>query len=148
MKPKFEEQQRNFLKRMAKPQSVERTVYFNLKPRHFWEEGLTIIQLREIVIKEKKKRYTAQRIYNAIGDINRFGKKWGLYIRSDYSWIDTKEGKKKEWRYFTPFNKEDVSDEFEKLDDRKFNAKLREESLEYHQKVTIPQEQKLAQIQR
>ena len=101
MKPKFEEQQKRFWKRMNKEKSIERTILTHLKPRHSWEEGLTIEHLRSIIIKEKRRRYTPQRIYMAISDINRFGKKWGIYIKSDYGWLDTDTGKKKEWRYFT-----------------------------------------------
>lgn len=146
MNPKFEEQKRRFEYRIKKEKSIERTIWAHLKPKHSWEEGITIEQIRDIVIKEKKKKYTKNRIYQAISDIDRFGSRWGLYIKSDYGWVDTIEGKKKEFRYFTPIKSNDIEREFSKLSNRKGNVNLREQSLEYHEKVTIPQEQKIEQI--
>jgi len=147
MKPKYEDQQKKFEYRMTKA-SVEKEVHVILKPRHSWETGLSFKSLKDEVERRRKRGFTDQRIYEAVSLLSRYGKRYGIYIKSDYGFVETSDGKKKEFRYFVPENQKDISREEDKLDDKKDIVEQREKSLEYHRKVTIPQELKLAQIQR
>jgi hypothetical protein len=145
MKSKFENQQKIFEYRMTKA-SVEKEVYVILKPRHTWEKGLSSKKLAEEVEKRRKRKYSIKRIYEAISLLTRYGKRYGIYIKSDYGFVDTMDGKKREHRYFVPENKRDLSREEDKLDDRKDIVIQREESLKYFEEITIPHEQKLMAI--
>ena len=55
MKPKFIKQREEYKRRMQKG-GVEATVHAILKPRHSWEEGLTIGRLCAEVMEARKKR--------------------------------------------------------------------------------------------
>ena len=128
--------------------SVEFTIIPIIKPFTSWKNGISFIKLKEEVEKIKKKNYCAGRIYQAISLINRFGKDYGVYLRNEIGEIEVDGKIKMEYRYFVPKEQEDISREKGDLEYRKEIVNLRENHLEHHEKVTIPQEEKLAEIQR
>ena len=148
MGTKFKTPEEKFEYRMGK-HSVEADVILITKPRTSWESGISFLNLKKEIEKMRKKEYCDGRIYEAISLINRFGKDYGVYLRSGYGWIeDINNERKLEYRYFIPTESFDIQKEKGDLDYKKQIINLKEGSLEHHEKITIPQEQKIAQIQR
>jgi len=148
MGTKFKTSQETFEYRMTK-HSVEKEVYVVLKPKKSWKSGLSFNKLKEEIEQRRQRPFCKGRIYEAISLLNRFGKPYGIYIRSGYGHVEDKDNKTKiEYRYFVPTEQFDISKEKVDLEHRKEIIGLKEDHLEHHEKVTIPQEQKLAEIQR
>lgn len=148
MGTKFKTPKEKFEYRMTK-HSVEKEIYVILKPKKSWETGLSFIKLKEEVEKRRHRPFCDGRIYDAISLLNRFGKPYGIYIRSGYGHVEDDDNQRKiEYRYFVPTEQFDISKEKTDLEHRKDIIELKEDHLEHHEKVTIPQEQKLAEIQR
>lgn len=137
--------QEQFEQRIKKDKSVEKQVYVILKPKKSWENGLSFKKLKREVEVYLKKSFCDGRIYTAISLINRFGKPWDMYVRSECKRNDEGDN---EYRYYVPTENYDIQREKRDLDHKKHNIELKEDHLEYHEKVTLPQEQKLAEIQR
>ena len=139
-----------FMNRMNKQWSVERSVILNLRPKRNWEHGLTTDELLKKINSERKrkKEYGKGKIYDSISLINRFGSvDYGIYIASRIGWID-KKNKTTEYRYFNIKELNETDREKRKLDSKKEIVKLKEKNVEYHEKKTIPQEQKIVLLQR
>ena len=149
MGTKFKTQQEKFEYRMTK-HSVEKEVYVILKPKKSWENGLSFKKLKEEIEQRRQRTFCDGSIYEAISLINRYGKRMAVYIRSSHGYIEDDDSNKRkiEYRYFVPKQPEDINDEERDLENRKGIINLKEDHLEYHEKVTIPQEIKLAEIQR
>jgi hypothetical protein len=99
---KFIKQKEYYVRRM-KRNGVEATVFSILKQLHFWEEGITFKNLMKEVKYLRRKDFTDMRVRQAISNHNKFGYIFGIYIKSDYGWLDLDDGKKKkEFRYFVP----------------------------------------------
>lgn len=148
MGTKFKNPQEKFEYRMTK-NSVEKEIYVVLKPKQSWESGMSLIKLKEEIEARRKRTFCEGRIYEAISLLNRFGKPYGIYIRSAYGHVTDENNKNKiEYRYFVPTEQFDISKEKSDLEYRKEIINLKEGNLEHHEKVTIPQEQKIAQIER
>jgi len=146
----IEKRQDRFINAMNKPWSVERSIIINMKPRRTWESGLTVDKLLSLINSERKrkKKYKKGKIYDAISLINRFGTiDWGIYIATRVGWVDD-EKKNTEHRYFNIKEPDETDREKRRLDHKKEIINSKESNVEYHEKVTIPQEQKIAQISR
>ena len=138
-----------FLIRWQKAKSVEKQIYGFIKPRKCWEEGISFEKLKEKVEVSLKKNFCDGTIYSAISSLNRYGKEVSIYIRSDSNWTtDVNNQRKREHRYFVPTENEDISREHRDLEVKKGLINLKTNNLVFHERVTIPQELKLAQIQR
>ena len=62
---------------------------------------------------------------------------------------DNEDNKRKiEYRYFVPKGLPDINDEKRDLDNKEEVVSLKKSHLQYHEEITLPQEQRLAQIQR
>lgn len=108
-----------------------------------WESGLTIMKLKEEVERRKGKPLGKQTIYDAISLINRYGQRTGVYVRSGHGPIITEDNQtKNEFRYFIPRDNE-IDYEKKDLDHKKDIITLKENHLEYYEKVSVPQEQKI-----
>lgn len=148
MGTKFKTPEEKFEYRMTK-HSVEKEVYVILKPLKSWETGLSFKKLKEEVEKRRQRTFCDGRIYEAVSLLNRYGKPYGIYIRSGYGHVEDEDNERKiEYRYFVPTEQFDISKEKTDLDHRKQIVLLKEDNLDYHEKITIPQEIKIAQIQR
>jgi len=148
-KTSIEKARERFESRMKDKLSVEFVIIPILKPKKTWENGLTFKQLKAEVEARKKRVFSDNRIYDAISLLNRFGADWDIYIRSEArAVLDDDNKKKREHRYFTLKEQWDISQEKKKLDDRREVINLKEQHVEYHEKITIPQEQKVAMINR
>lgn len=145
MKPKFIKQREYYIRRMQR-NGVESTVYVILKPLHSWEEGFTFEDLCKKVRHLRDKKVGDSRIRHAVSMHNRYGVIYGIYIKSDFGWIGDNK-KEKEWRYFVPKEQEDINREHTKLEGVKDVTNLKEGNLTEYETKTIPQEQKLVQIQ-
>jgi len=114
------------------------------QPRKSFDED----KLNDVEI-SLKKVFCDGTIYSAISQINRYGKKQGVYIRSKpEGCIDETNKRKIEFRYFIPIELGDINEEKINLESRKEMITLKEIHLEHHKDITIPQEQRLAEIQR
>ena len=148
-KTSIEKAKERFESRMKDKLSVEFVIIPILKPKKTWENGLTFKQLKSEVEARKKRVFSDNRIYDAISLLNRFGADWDIYIRSEArAVLDEDNKQKREHRYFTLKEQWDISQEKKKLDDRREVINLKEQHVEYHEKITIPQEQKVAMINR
>jgi|ETNvirnome_2_300_1030623.scaffolds.fasta_scaffold01131_5 hypothetical protein len=148
MGTKFKTPEEKFEYRISK-QSVEADVIVITKPKTTWQKGIPFLKLKAEVEKRRKREYSEGRIYEAISLINRFGRAYGIYLRSAYGWAEKLIGKSKlEYRYFVPTDDFDIQKEKMDLENKKVIVGQKEAHLEHHEKVTIPQEQKIAQIQR
>ena len=148
MGTKHKTSQEKFEYRMTK-HSVEKEVYVILKPKKSWEAGLSFKKLKEEIELRRQRSFSEGRIYEAISLLNRFGKPYGIYVRSGYGHVEDENNKTKiEYRYFVPTNQFDISKEKTDLEHKKDIIDLKEDNLEHHEKITIPQEQKLLEIQR
>jgi len=148
MGTKFKNPEEKFEYRMTK-NSVEKEIYVILKPMKSWETGLSFLRLKARVEERRKRTFCNGRIYEAISLLNRFGKDYGIYIRSGYGHVGDKDNKNKiEYRYFVPTEQFDISKEKSNLEYRKEIINLKEDNLEHHEKVTIPQEIRIAQLVR
>jgi len=138
-----------FLRRWHKAKSVEKQIYGFTKPRKSWDQGISFKKLKEKVEMSLGKNFCEGTIYNAVSSLNRFGNLVGIYLRSGSDWTTDENNKRiREYRYFVPTESPDIEDEKKDLDVRKGLIILKENNLEHHEKITIPQEQQLAQIQR
>lgn len=157
MKPKFERQKQIFEYRMTK-NSVEKEIYVLLKPRNCWEDGFAIEKLINEVSKRmnrikkansirKRKEYSEERVREALSLLNKFGKNYGIYIKSDYGWFNDNDGNKiKEFRYFVPKQQNDITREKDKLENVVDVVNLKENTLTHYEEETIKQEQQLETI--
>jgi len=150
MGTKFKTPQEKFDYRMEKKgMSIEKEVCLILKPRTSWEAGLSFNKLKAEVERRFNRTFCNGRIYEAVSLINRFGKHQAVYLRSSFGYVvDENNIRKIEHRYYIPTEPEDVYREEKDLENRKEIIHLKKDHLEHHTKVTIPQEQKLALIQR
>lgn len=153
MKTKFEKQKEAYEKRMDKDGSVERQTWQIITKGKSWETGITFEDLKKEINKRrtergKKELKTDNRIRIAISHHNKFGAEtYGIYIQCDYGFVQIDENnKKREWRYFTPYEDGDFLKEEGKLEYIEDTAELKKNSLEYQKKIVIPQEQKLMEI--
>jgi hypothetical protein len=127
--------------------SVEQAICLILKPRKSWENGLSFKKLKEEIERRKNKIYCKVRIYGAISLINRYGKNYDVYLRSGYGHIEDENNQRKiEYRYFIPTESIDVEDEKRNLNHKEQIINEKATHLDYHEKITIPQEQKLREI--
>ncbi len=135
----------NFIRRWNKDRSVIKQVYTFTKPRKSWDQGINFKDLKYKIEISLKKTYCDGSIYKAISHLNIFGKKIDIYIRSSSNRND--DGKI-EHRYYIPSTPTTISDEETDLGNKKDRIEIKEKHLEYHRDITIPQEKKLAEIQR
>lgn len=141
----FEKQKKYYKRRMEKG-GVEATVFAILKPLHTWEAGLEFKDLHARVVIERKKQITEARIRQAISMHNRFGYEYGIYIQSDYGWVESFGKKKRSFRYFVPKEKHDIDREHDKLDRIKDLNELKQTNLITYEEKVLPQEQQLEQL--
>lgn len=144
MGTKFRTPQEGFEYRMRK-NSVVKELYVILKPLKTWEEGMSFKGLKAEIERRRNRTYSNTGIYNEISSLNKFGKAYGIYIRSGFGYCD--DGIK-EYRYFVPTEQFDISKEKIHLESRKELIELKEDNLEHHEKVTIPHEQQITQFSR
>lgn len=148
MGTKFKTQQERFEYRMTK-HSVEKEVFCILKRTDCWENGWSFKKLKQEVELRRKRIFSDDRIYSSISLLNRYGKPYGIYVRSGYGHVEDDSNKRKiEYRYFVPTEQFDISQEKTDLEHKRDIIELKEDHLEHHEKITIPQEQRLAEIQR
>ena len=141
--------QDKFQHRWEKDKSVEKQVYAFTKGRKSWREGITFKKLKEKIEISLKRPYCEGRIYEAISLLNRFGEDIDIYLRSSSDWVDDEDNnKKREHRYYVPTEPHAINDEETDLENKEENVRLKQKHLEHHREITIPQEQKLAEIQR
>lgn len=133
------------MRRWHKPRSVEKQIYGFTKYRKCWDEGISFKNLKIEVEKSLNKVYSDATIYNAISSLNKYAKLIKIYLRSSCG--RTVDGKV-EHRYYVPTTPTDINDEDKDLEHREATIHIRQRSLENHREITIPQEQKLAEIQR
>lgn len=151
MGTKFKTQQEKFEDRIKKQLSVESCVILTLRERKCfsWRTGLSFKRLKGEVERKRKRNFCDGRIYEAISLINRYGKRFAVYIRSDFGYVEDEDNKRKiEYRYFVPKGLPDINDEKRDLDNKEEVVSLKKSHLQYHEEITLPQEQRLAQIQR
>ena len=132
--------------RRGKQNSVECCIIIEMKvkPSISWESGLTFKELKELVERRRKRTFSNARLYSAISLINRYGIHHGVYLRSEYGFvIDEDNNKSPQYRYFIPTELNDINEEFGDLEHKKIIIGYKESHLQYHEKITIPQEQKL-----
>jgi len=134
-----------FLRRWHKSNSVEKQIYGFTKYRKSWEDGITFKDLKLEVEKSLNKVYSKVTIYSAISSLNKFAKLIKIYLRSDSG---RAENGKTEHRYFVPTTFGDINNEERDLDHKETLIHIKKDSLEHHREITIPQEQRLAEIQR
>jgi len=145
---KFNTTQEKFEYRMKK-NSIEKEIYVILKPKKSWDMGLSFKRLKGEVERRRKRTFCNGRIYEAISLLNRYGKPYGIYLRSAYGYVEDEDNKRKiEYRYFVPTQQFDIDSEKRNLEYKGEIIELKTENLEHHEKVTIPQEIQLAEIQR
>lgn len=141
--------QEKFEDRRSKTNSVECCIIIEMrvKPSINWKTGLTFKELKELIQKRRNRKFTDQRIYEAISLINRYGKSHGVYLRSGYDYIvDEGNNKKPQFRYFIPMETDDINRERTDLEHKKDIIELKQEHIQYHETVTIPQEVELQQL--
>lgn len=139
---KFEQQKR-------KQKSTISCVILGLRyKRAFsWETGLSIDKLKKEVERRKGKPLSKATIYNAISLINRYGKDTGVYVRSGFGNVIDEDNKSKiRYRYFIPKEPGEIVDEKRDLDHKKEIISLKEDNIDYFEKVTLPQEAQLNQL--
>jgi len=146
MKPKFIKQREYYIRRMQR-NGVEATIFGIVRYKRTWNDGITFDELCKQVNKMRKKRVGDSRIRHGISMHNRFGSIYGIYIKSDFGWIGEDKNKEKEWRYFVPKESEDINREHIKLGNIKDLTFLKDGNLTEHELKTIPQEQKLQELQ-
>lgn len=143
---RFKTAEEKFEYRMSK-QSIEREICILGKPKKTWETGWSIKKLKKEVEIRKGRNYSKGRIYEAVSLINRFGKPYGIYLRSAYGFVEDENNKrKKEYRYFVPTDVADIMDEKRHLESREEILQLKGNHLEHHHKITIPQERKIQEL--
>ncbi len=151
MGTKFKTKEETFEHRIRSQLSVESCIILTLRDKKCfsWMNGLSFIKLKGEVERRRKRDFCDGRVYEAISLINRYGKRFAVYIRSGFGYVEDENNKRKiEYRYFVPKELPDINDEKRDLDNREEIIDLKKSHLQHHEEITIPQEQKLAQIQR
>lgn len=143
----FETIRKKVSKGLLKPLSTYTLIFLNLRDRKKWGEGLNIELLISLINKEKrrgngkKKNIKKSAVYSAISNLNRAD--IGIYVSSDYSYVLLKDNqKKKEYRYFMPYDSNDREHVRDVLESRKFIATVKERSLHDFEE-TIEKEQEV-----
>lgn len=135
--------------RMSKQTSVECCIIIEIKERRAinWATGIAFKLLKQFVERRRNRKFTNQRIYEAISLINRYGIHHGVYLRSEYGFaIDEENNKSPEYRYFIPTEQDDINRERSDLEHKEEILGLKKEHLQYHEQITIPQEKQLTTI--
>jgi hypothetical protein len=151
MGTKFNNPQEKFEYRIKKQNSVELCIINSLRDRECfsWENGMSFEELKGEVELRRKRPFCKGTIYESISLINRYGRRFAVYIRSAHGPVITDENETKiVYRYFIPIEQFDVSNEKRDLDHKEQIINLKKGHLEYHEQVTIPQEKRLNEIQR
>ena len=78
--------------------------------------------------------------------LNKFGKPYGIYVQSDFGWMNVDGKKVKQFRYFVPSTKNDIDRTKIKLENSKDTLELKEESLQHLEMITLPHEQQLEEL--
>lgn len=145
----YKTQQEKFEYRINKQNSVECCLIIEIKEKRArnWETDLTFKELKKLIEKRRKRPFSDMRIYDAISLINRYGKHHGVYLRSEYGFvIDSNNNKNSQWRYFIPTEQDDINREFGDLENKKIIVGLKEEHLQHHEQITIPQENRMQEL--
>jgi hypothetical protein len=145
----YKTQQEKFDYRINKQNSVECCLIIEIKEKRAkdWESGLTFKELKKSIEKRRKRNFSDIRIYDAISLINRYGKHHGVYLRSEYGFvIDNDNNRHPQWRYFIPTNHDDINREYGDLENKKMIIGLKEDHLQHHEQITIPQEKQLEEL--
>jgi hypothetical protein len=123
--------------------SIAREIYVIVKPLKNWYEGITMDLLNEKIIENfKKKGYHKKKIskisiYSAIKDLNLYRK--DIYIVSSKGL--NAETNKYEFRYFCPFEPNDINHAKELLERIIFRSEIKNGNLTNFQEEIVHQEQ-------
>lgn len=151
MGTKFKTAEEKFEYRIRKQHSIESCVILSIREKKCfsWETGLSFKKLKPEVERRRGKKVSDVRVYQAISLINRYGKRFGVYIRSGIGYVESDESNKRkiEHRYFIPKDEEDISDEKRDLDNKRIILNLKDEHIRFHEEITLPQEKRLSEIE-
>jgi len=140
--------------------SVPRQIMIIVKPRKNWYEGININSLRKRILDNFKKLprrgtwirkiikrgITKATIYTAIRDLNLYGSEHGIFIVSRWG-IDTEKGIK-EFRYFCPYEPNDISKQRELFFNSIFRNQLKGEQLEvFEEEIKHEQEVQIMTVE-
>ena len=135
----------------TKPLSSYSLIYNNLKFRKDWYQGLTTEQIQDkigkILVRHKKKRVCKGTIYNCISWINRI-KELGIFIDNQVNIYEVAgKIKKREHRYFCPYDDFDRQKVRDKLDSKAKIVQLKRNTLDAFEEE-IKQEQATQEVKK